>query len=90
METMLSERDLEEALTTVLERAHHGERFVVERDGVRLAVISPPISEPKPGILGSDLVARIGDLHMPGDGFADDITAARTNLIPASVPPWRD
>lgn len=90
METTLSERDLEEALTAVLERAHHGERFVVGREGERLAVISPPMSEPKPGLLGSDLIEHIGELHMPGDGFADDIAAARANLLPASSPPWRD
>ncbi len=90
METKVSERDLAEGLSELLDRAHDGERFIVERDGVSLAIIVPPVAEPKPGILGSDLKKRIGHLNMPGDGFADDIEAARNNLLGVTAPPWRE
>lgn len=90
MDTKLSERDFARALSEVLNRVRDGERFVVERDGERLAILTPPAAGPALGISGSELVARIGDLKMPGDGFADDIEAARARLRPASVHSWHD
>ncbi len=90
MEITLSEDDLAAALSRVLDRVHDGERFVVERDGQRLAVLTPPASERIRGITGAELMARIGDLQMPNDGFADDIEAARTGLLSAAARPWPD
>ena len=87
METKLEERDLITTLPEVLERVRHGERFVVVRAGERLAVLSPP---KPPGITGRELIAKIGHLKMPGDGFADDIEAARASLLPTSMPQWPD
>lgn len=89
METTLSERELVKSLSDVLARVRAGERFVVERDGEKLAVLSPPQPEP-PGITGQELSERIGHLYMPGDGFADDVEKARAGLVPAAVPPWPD
>jgi len=90
METTLNEHDLAAALSRVLNRVRDGERFLVERNGQLLAVLSPPMAEPTLGITGEDLLARIGDRRMPGDGFADDIEAARTGLLPTARPAWPD
>lgn len=90
METMLSELDLVRMLPDVLDRVTKGERFAIERNGVRLAVLSPPTPELTPGITGEDLIARIGHLRIPGDGFADDIEAARSTLLPTPDIHWPD
>ena len=90
METKLSERDLASALPEVPNRVRCGERFVIERDGLQIAVLTPPPLEPMNGIKGLDLTNRLGDLRMPGDGYADDIEAARAALLPAATPQWPD
>jgi antitoxin (DNA-binding transcriptional repressor) of toxin-antitoxin stability system len=90
MDTTLSEHDLANALAEVLDRAHRGERFIIERDGERLAVLAPPPARPASGITGQDLLDRLGGLRMPGDGFAEDIEAARAALLPLPASPWSD
>jgi antitoxin (DNA-binding transcriptional repressor) of toxin-antitoxin stability system len=88
METKLSERQLALKLSEVLNRVRDGEQFIVERDGERLAVLSPPVPEPVLVITGRELAARIGHLKMPSDGFADDIEAARARLLPILPLSW--
>lgn len=74
METTITVADLERGLTDVLDRVRErGERFVVERDGQRVATIGPVRT--KAGVTGRELIERIGHLKMPGDGFADDLEA---------------
>lgn len=71
MDTKISATDLEAGLADVLERVRtRGERFFIERDGEVVAVLAPP---PRMGITIEELIARVGDLKMPGDGFADDL-----------------
>ena len=84
METALGEGELATRLADVLDRVRGGERFAIVRDGSRVALLSPPepATEPSPGITGRELVAKLGDLRMPGDGFADDIEAGRAVLLP--------
>lgn len=88
MESTVTEADLAARLTDVLDRVHGGERFVVKRDGQVMAVLHPP--HPQPGITPEELVARIGDLPMPGDGFADDLEAIQAAQRPATLPQWPD
>jgi hypothetical protein len=45
MKKKLNERELAEPLSAILDRAHDGERFVIERYGEKLAIFSPPESE---------------------------------------------
>ncbi len=73
MERTVAEADLADRLTDVLNRVRDGEQFAIERDGDVVAVLMPP--QPKPGITGAELLARLGDLRLPGDGFADDLDA---------------
>jgi len=90
METKLSPTDLANNLADVLERvSDRGERFVIERDGRRIATIAPPRPGP-PGITIDELIARIGDLKMPGDGFADDVEEVQASQGVATVPAWPD
>lgn len=89
METTVTVAELVTSLEDVLNRVKEsGERFVVERDGKPVATIAPPI--PPPGITLREIIARIGDLRMPGDGFADDLEAIQAAQPPASVPEWPD
>lgn len=88
IQTTLNQRDFAPAFPRVLDRVRDRARFVVERNGESFAVLPPPPPEPAPGISGSELVARTGDLKMPGDGFADDIEATRAELRPVPVPRW--
>ena len=90
MESSLDERDLAAQLGSVLDRVRDGERIVVERDGVRLAILVPAAPRAPVGITGRELAERIGDLPMPGDGFADDIESARRRLRHPSPPAWPD
>lgn len=83
METTITATELADHLSDILHRVRcDGERFVVEENGKRIAVLPP--HEPKPGVTGRELLARLGDLRMPGDGFADDLEA-----IQASQPMMR-
>ncbi|MCC7023730.1 MAG: hypothetical protein IT338_12950 [Thermomicrobiales bacterium] len=84
--TTLSEHELAKALSVILDRANHGERFIIERNGQQIAVLSLPAVETVPVTTDQDLVDLLGDVHMPGEGFADDIEAARASLLPPRIP----
>lgn len=82
METKLTESELETDLRDVLDQVRGGARVVVERDGAAIAMIVPPASEPRRGVTGRELAARLRGIRMPGDGFGDDIESARAALLP--------
>lgn len=85
METTISVEELAERLTDLLDRVQaRGKRVVIERDGKAVAVLSPP--QPKRGITGAELMASIGHLRMPGEGFADDLEAVQAAQRPAAPP----
>ena len=88
METKLSPVDLANDLSDILERVRgRGERFAIERDGETVAVLAPP---PRMGITIEELIARVGDLKMPGDGFADDLEEIQASQGIATSPEWPD
>lgn len=89
METTITAAELAERLPDILDRVRcNGERFVVEENGKRTAVVAP--HEPKPGVTGRELLARLGDLYMPGDGFADDLEAIQASQSLVRPPEWPD
>lgn len=94
MTSTTDEADLAGALATILARVRRGERFEIEWGGRVVAVLAPPgppaPTEAPTGITGRELAARLGDLRMPGDGFADDGEAARAGLLPVRPPEWPD
>lgn len=44
----------------------------------------------QPGITASELLANVGNLEMPGDGFADDLEAVLAEQGLAEMPDWPD
>ncbi len=89
METTITATELSKGLSDILNRVKYkGERFVVRRNGETIATIAPA-SQP-PGITVSDLIARIGNLEMPGEGFADDLEAVQAEQGLAEFPEWPD
>jgi len=88
MDTKLSPAELIDRLPDVLDRVQAGERFTIERGSRVVAVLASPT--PPNGITGRELEERIGDLMMPGDGFADDVEAFQAAQRPAVMPEWPD
>lgn len=87
-EMTITPDELAERLPEILERARvNGDRFVVVQHGRPIAVLGPPNP---PAISIADLIAEVGDLEMPGDGFADDLEAAQASQQPPKAPDWPD
>lgn len=83
LETRISATELARGLSEILTRVRRkGERFVIDRNGEPIAVLSPA---PCPAALSvEEFAERIGDLEFPGGGFADDL-----ETIQASQPKER-
>lgn len=88
MGSPLTVDELGRSLEEVLERVRGGERFVVERGGEVVASIGPPTPTPTPGVTLRDIIDRVGDLKMPGDGFADDLEEVQAAQGVATVVAW--
>lgn len=89
METKITATELAKNLSDILNRIRYrGERFVVERNGEPVAHLGPVGR--RPGITVSELISLIGDLSMPGDGFADDLEAVQAAQPLAEMPEWPD
>ncbi len=86
MGATLTVDELERGLEEVLDRVRSGERFVVERAGEPVASIGPPT--PTPSVTLRDVIDRVGDLEMPGDGFADDLEEVQAAQGVAAVAEW--
>ncbi|MBI2940904.1 MAG: type II toxin-antitoxin system Phd/YefM family antitoxin [Chloroflexi bacterium] len=87
METKITATELAKNLSDVLNRIRYrGERFVVERNGEPVATLAP-VQAP-PGITVGELIARLGDLGLPGDGFADDLEAIQAGQPKVAFPEW--
>ena len=89
MESRLTATELAKRLSDVLNRVkYRGERFVVVRNGEPVATIGPTAA--RPGVTVEEFVARVGDLRMPGDGFADELEAIQAAQGLAESPEWPD
>ncbi|HEY7031287.1 MAG TPA: hypothetical protein VH482_08180 [Thermomicrobiales bacterium] len=87
METTITATELARSLTDILDRVReHNERFVVQRNGEPIATIAPP--EPMRGVMLHDALRKLGDLKMPGDGFADDLEEIQANQTRSEFPDW--
>lgn len=88
-ETIITPTELSRHMSDILDRIkYRGERFVVQRNGEAIATLAP--MRPQPGITVEELIAKIGDLRMPGDGFADDLEAIQAEQGIAEFPEWPD
>ena len=84
----LTEEELAARLEEVLDRVNCGGRFEIERDGEVFAEFAPPTA--KPGITAKELIARVGNLEMPGEGFADALEEIQANQGIAEIIEWPD
>lgn len=86
MESTISATYLAKHLSDVLDRIRErGDEFIVERDGETIARLGPTVRR---GITARELVRRMGDLRMPGDGFADDLEAIHAEQGVQEMPDW--
>lgn len=87
METKVTATELAKSLSDVLNRVRYrGERFLIERNGEPVATLAPV--EPVSGITLSQLVACLGDVSLPGEGFADDLEAIQSCQPRTTAPTW--
>lgn len=87
METRITATQLAENLSDVLSRVRYrGEHFVVERHGEPVATLGP-VARPQGGTV-RELVARVGHLPLPGEGFADDLERIQATQPPAEALRW--
>jgi antitoxin (DNA-binding transcriptional repressor) of toxin-antitoxin stability system len=85
--TTISATELSRRMSDILNRVkYRGERFVIQRNGESFAVIEPLRN--KPGITARELIAQVGNLKFPGDGFGDDLEAVQSSQPPAEMPEW--
>lgn len=90
METRITVAELTASLAEVLARVcEHGERFVIEEDGRVIAALGPQPAGPRR--TAREVFAGLEGVHMPGDGYADDLEWAIKNQGPLPEPPaWPD
>ena len=87
METKIRATELAKNLSDVLNRVRYrGERFVIERNGEPVAALLPGAAAR--GITVDELEARLGDLALPRDGFADDLEAIQAAQPKAEFLEW--
>jgi antitoxin (DNA-binding transcriptional repressor) of toxin-antitoxin stability system len=86
-EEIITATELARNLSTILDRVHtNGEHFVITHHGETVALLGPT---PSPqGRRLSEILERIGDLQMPGDGFADDLEAIQAEQGLAEFHEW--
>jgi antitoxin (DNA-binding transcriptional repressor) of toxin-antitoxin stability system len=88
MEQRITASELAKNLSDVLNRVRYrGEHFLVERNGMPVATLSPAIPVVPPITL-SEAARRLAGLKMPGEGFADDLEAIQAAQPPLEPPKW--
>jgi antitoxin (DNA-binding transcriptional repressor) of toxin-antitoxin stability system len=89
MAAQITVEELETDLAAVLDRVeHNGERITIVRDGRCVAELVP--SRRPSGITAKELIDRVGNLALPGEGFADDLEVIQANQGVADAPEWPD
>lgn len=87
MQNNITATELARSLSDVLNRVRYrGGSFIIERAGEPVAALTPP--GPKRGCTFADLVARLGDLELPGEGFADDLEAIQSSQTIEGTVRW--
>ena len=87
MQNNITATELARSLSDILNRVRYrGESFIIERAGEPVAALTPP--GPTRGCTLANLVARLGDLELPGDGFADDLEAIQSSQTIEETVRW--
>jgi hypothetical protein len=84
--TRVSTAELTERLPDILGRvAERGEQFIVERDGVALATIQPPVEPSGPTL--HELAVLLADVPRPDAESFDDLEAIHAAMnVPFDLP----
>ena len=87
MESRITATELVKSLSDVLNRIRYrGERFIIERNGEPVATLVPASATSR--ITLREAAARLGDLSLPGDGFAKDLELVQSSQPQAGMPEW--
>ena len=87
MQNNITATELARSLSDILNRVRYrGESFIIERAGEPVAALIPP--GPTRGCTLDDLVARLGDLELPGEGFADDLEVIQSSQTIEGTVRW--
>jgi antitoxin (DNA-binding transcriptional repressor) of toxin-antitoxin stability system len=85
MDTTIAEDELARHLKETLDRVYvRGERVTIDREGHPIAILTPVAAVATWRTLAK-LLAAVG---FPGDGFADDLAAARAAQPCLELPVW--
>ena len=88
METKITATELAKNLSDVLNRINYrGERFIIERNGERLASLGP--AGATPGMTVTEFLERLLDVPWPDDDFGRDLEAIQASQPKAVLPEWR-
>ena len=87
MDRTIAEEELARRLPEALDRVRlHGERLTIDRVGEPIAILSPV---QVPGAVTWRQVAELlAETGFPGDGFADDVEAAKAAQPWLDAPAW--
>ncbi len=89
METRITATELSRALSDVLNRVRYrGESFLIERNGEPVATLAP--AAPPASTTVRDLIDRLGDLTLPGEGFAEELEAIQSSQPMEEASAWRN
>ncbi len=87
--TTITPDELTENLPDIMNRVRRDrERFAIKDGDEVIAIIEP--GQRRKGITISELIEKVGNLQMPGDGFADDLEAVRALMQSPKAPEWPD
>lgn len=84
--TTISTAELAQHLSEILDRVRvHGERFEIAYKGETIATLAPTSAQR--GVRLRNIVAQIGDLYIPDDGFADILEEIQASQPKLPEPP---
>jgi antitoxin (DNA-binding transcriptional repressor) of toxin-antitoxin stability system len=87
VKSTITATELAKNLSDILSRVRYrGEAFLIERNGEPVASLGP-VDTPRL-LTFEELVARVGDLVPPGEGFADDLEAIQAEQPLVDAPAW--
>lgn len=78
MQNHITATELARSLSDILNRVRYRrESFLIERAGEPVAALAP--AGPARGCTLAGLVGHLGDLELPGEGFADDLETIQSS-----------
>ena len=87
MDTRITATHLAKSLSDVLNRVRYrGQQFVVVRNGEPVATLAP--AGLSSGVTMAEVMASIGHIKMPRDGFANDLEQVQHSQPMAKLAEW--